>query len=88
MMLFLFCRDQFQIAGKECNMCWASWIGRISTENSTLVDSLVLAGAIIFTRTNMAQGAWFPEGDNNVYGRADNPFHRDMVTGVGQTSYE
>jgi amidase len=78
----LFCRDQFQIAGKECNMCWASWIGRISTENSTLVDSLVSAGAIIFTRTNMAQGAWFPEGDNNVYGRADNPFHRDRVTGV------
>ena len=67
-------------------MCWASWIGRISTENSCLVDSLVSAGAIIHTRTNMAQGAWFAEGDNHVYGRTDNPFNRDNVPGVSGVS--
>lgn len=63
-------------------MVWASWIGNISKENSCLVDSLVAAGAIVFARTNMAQGAWFPEGDNHVYGRVDNPYNRDRVPGV------
>lgn len=61
---------------------FASWLGNISPHNSTLVDSLLQAGAVIHTRTGMAQGAWFSEGDNHVYGMTPNPYNILTVPGV------
>lgn len=63
-------------------MGWAAWLGLHSDENSTIVNSLLQAGAVIHTRTSLSQGAWFSEGDNHVYGRTDNPYNRDLVPGV------
>lgn len=48
-------KDQCDIAGVECCMGYASWIGRVSEEDAVIVALLKKAGAVIHTRTNLPQ---------------------------------
>jgi hypothetical protein len=38
-------------------------------------DADCLRQAVLYVRTNMSQGLWFGEGNNNVFGRTLNPFN-------------
>lgn len=48
-------KDQFDIKDVELTMGYAAYLGRISPENSALVDLLEANGAIIYVRTNVPQ---------------------------------
>ncbi|KAH8919334.1 general amidase [Atractiella rhizophila] len=74
-------KDQFEVEGKECTMGYASWIGRISPKDSTLVTLLKEAGAILYCRTNVPQTLMWGETDNYVFGRTDNPRNRTLTAG-------
>ncbi|KAL1691141.1 amidase signature domain-containing protein [Schizophyllum commune] len=74
-------KDQFDVAGKECTMGFASWIGRISEEDAALVTVLKNAGAIPYVRTNVPQTLMRGETDNWVFGLTTNPHNRTLAAG-------
>ncbi|KAL1743031.1 amidase signature domain-containing protein [Schizophyllum fasciatum] len=74
-------KDQFDVAGKECTMGIASWIGRVSVEDAALVTVLKNAGAIPYVRTNVPQTLMLAETDNWVFGLTTNPYNRTLVAG-------
>ncbi|KKY21334.1 putative general amidase [Phaeomoniella chlamydospora] len=74
-------KDQFDVGGKENNMGLATWLGRISDEDASLVKILRAAGAVIYTRTNVPMTLMMPETVNHVYGRTVNPRNRTLTSG-------
>ncbi|KAL1726399.1 amidase signature domain-containing protein [Schizophyllum commune] len=74
-------KDQFDVAGKECTMGIASWLGRISEEDAALVTVLKSAGAIPYVRTNVPQTLMRGETDNWVFGLTTNPHNRNLAAG-------
>lgn len=74
-------KDQFDVAGKECTMGIASWIGRISAEDAGLVTVLKNAGAVLYVRTNVPQTLMRGETDNWVFGLTTNPHNRTLAAG-------
>lgn len=48
-------KDQFDIKGMELTMGYAAYLGRVSSENASLVDLLEAAGAVLYVRTNIPQ---------------------------------
>ncbi|KAI4518655.1 amidase [Schizophyllum commune Loenen D] len=74
-------KDQFDVAGKECTMGIASWLGRISAEDAALVTVLKNAGAIPYVRTNVPQTLMRGETDNWVFGLTTNPHYRTLAAG-------
>ncbi|KAL1673882.1 amidase signature domain-containing protein [Schizophyllum commune] len=71
----------FDVAGKECTMGIASWLGRISAEDAALVTVLKNAGAIPYVRTNVPQTLMRGETDNWVFGLTTNPHNRTLAAG-------
>jgi amidase len=74
-------KDQLDVAGKELNMGYASWLGRISKEDAALVTVLKRAGAVLYARTNVPQTLMIGETVNYVYGRTTNPYNREHTSG-------
>ena len=72
---------RFDVAGKECTMGIASWLGRISEEDAALVTVLKNAGAILYVRTNVPQTLMRGETDNWVFGLTTNPHNRTLAAG-------
>ncbi|TFK77300.1 general amidase [Pluteus cervinus] len=74
-------KDQICIKGLEATMGYASWIGRYSTSNSVLVDTLESLGAVLYVKTNIPQTLMFAETNNLVFGRTLNPYNRSATSG-------
>ncbi|GAA6027662.1 hypothetical protein JCM8097_007971 [Rhodosporidiobolus ruineniae] len=74
-------KDQFDVAGTECTMGYAAYLGRISTRNSTLVQLLLDAGAVLHCRTNVPQTLLDGDTENHVFGRTWNPLNITLSPG-------
>ena len=72
---------RFHVKGKELNMGFASWLGRISADDATLVTIVREAGAVIYARTNVPQTLMKVETSNHVYGLTVSPFNRTLTPG-------
>lgn len=62
-------------------MGYVSWIGKFETGNSTLVDLLLNAGAVLHVKTSVPQSLMFGETINNIIGRTVNPRNNNMSCG-------
>ncbi|EEQ84181.2 acetamidase [Blastomyces dermatitidis ER-3] len=74
-------KDQCRIIGAETTCGFVSQIGVIDSENSTLVDVLADAGAVIFVKTSLSIGCLWGETINNIIGHTSNPFNRSFSCG-------
>ncbi|EJD42742.1 general amidase [Auricularia subglabra TFB-10046 SS5] len=74
-------KDQFSIEGLDTTMGYTQWIGKPASQNCTLVDVLLEAGAVPFVRTNIPQTLMWPETFNHIFGRSLNPHNRTLGTG-------
>ncbi|KAE8443992.1 hypothetical protein EG329_001121 [Mollisiaceae sp. DMI_Dod_QoI] len=74
-------KDQFNLKGVDTSVGYISWCNKPATEDSTLVELLMKAGAIPFVKTNIPATLMMGESVNNVFGRTLNPRNRDLTTG-------
>jgi len=74
-------KDQFDIKGKELNMGYAAYLGRVSHDDSAIVKVLRQAGAVFHCRTNIPQTLMVGETNNHVYGRTVNPYNNQLTCG-------
>jgi len=81
-------KDQFNVAGFDSTIGYASFIGNErDLPPSTLVEVLQEQGAIVFAKTNVPQSLMWCETDNNIWGRTNNPRNLDYTPG-GSTGGE
>lgn len=62
-------------------MGYVSWLGKFETENSTLVDLLLNAGAVLHTKTSIPQTLMCGETVNNIIGRTVNARNKNLSCG-------
>lgn len=74
-------KDQFDIKDMELTMGYAAYLGRVSSENASLVDLLEASGAVLYVRTNIPQTLMIGDTFNHVFGRTDNPWNRKLSPG-------
>ncbi|TVY81858.1 Acetamidase [Lachnellula suecica] len=74
-------KDQFRVKGLETSMGYVSWLGKLDTENSVLVDLLFKAGAVFYVKTSVPQSLMVCETVNNVIGRTVNPRNKNWSCG-------
>lgn len=80
-------KDSFQITGSEATIGYVSYMDRLSTNNSPLVDILLQQGAIYFVKTNVPMTMMTADSHNNIFGRTLNP-HNTLLTAGGSTGGE
>ncbi|KFA81111.1 hypothetical protein S40288_01006 [Stachybotrys chartarum IBT 40288] len=68
-------KDTYQVEGTEATIGAVAYIGRVSTENSALVNILLGLGAVLYVKTNSV------DSDNNVFGRVLNPLNTMLTAG-------
>jgi amidase len=60
---------------------FVSWVNQPAVYNSTLVDILQDAGAVLYVKTNVPTAMMIAETVNNVFGRTLNPLNRSLTSG-------
>ncbi|KAK2798971.1 hypothetical protein FQN51_007199 [Onygenales sp. PD_10] len=74
-------KDNFNIIGKDSSLGFTAWVNDPATYNSTLVDLLRAAGAVLYVKTNVPTAMMIAETVNNVFGRTTNPRNRLLTSG-------
>lgn len=74
-------KDNFNIIGKDSTVGFTSLVNDPATYNSTLVDLLLGAGAVLYIKTNVPTAMMIAETVNNVFGRTVNPRNRKLTPG-------
>lgn len=74
-------KDNFNIVGKDSTVGFTSWVNDPATYNSTLVELLRNAGAVLYVKTNVPTAMMMAETVNNVFGRTMNPLNRALTSG-------
>ncbi|WOO82480.1 Acetamidase [Vanrija pseudolonga] len=74
-------KEQIGVAGVERSFGFVGFIGRVAEVDSALVEILLAQGAIPYCATNIAQGLFFGEAVNNVFGETVNPYNRKLTPG-------
>ena len=74
-------KDNFNIIGKDSTIGFTSWVNNPATYNSTLVELLRNAGAVLYVKTNVPTAMMIAETVNNVFGRTMNPLNRELTSG-------
>ncbi|OCK82283.1 fatty-acid amide hydrolase [Lepidopterella palustris CBS 459.81] len=74
-------KDNFNIIGKDSTVGFTSWVDDPATYNSTLVDLLREAGAVLYVKSNVPTAMMMAETVNNVFGRTLNPLNRALTSG-------
>lgn len=74
-------KDNFNIVGKDSTVGFTSWVNDPSMYNSTLVELLRNAGAVLYVKTNVPTAMMIAETVNNVFGRTMNPLNRALTSG-------
>ncbi|KAL0934652.1 Acetamidase 4 [Colletotrichum truncatum] len=81
-------KDSFIIKGHYATVGYVEFLKRPPPDsNSTLVDLLLDAGAILFCKTNVPQTMMTADSENNIFGRTLNP-HKTTLTAGGSTGGE
>ncbi|KAL4962410.1 amidase signature domain-containing protein [Aspergillus stella-maris] len=74
-------KDNFNIIGYDSTVGFTSLVNDPATYNSTLVDLLLGAGAVLYCKTNVPTAMMIAESVNNVFGRTVNPRNRKLTSG-------
>ena len=74
-------KDNFNVIGTDSTVGFASLVGQPATYNSTLVDILLGAGAVLYVKTNVPTAMMMAESVNHVFGRTVNPRQRALTPG-------
>ncbi|KAL5334693.1 amidase signature domain-containing protein [Aspergillus crustosus] len=74
-------KDNFNLTGYDSTVGFTSLVNDPATYNSTLVDLLLGAGAILYVKTNVPTAMMIAESVNNVFGRTVNPRNRKLTSG-------
>ncbi|KAJ0423035.1 amidase signature domain-containing protein [Aspergillus carlsbadensis] len=74
-------KDNFNIIGTDSTVGFASLVNDPATYNSTLIDLLLNAGAVLYCKTNVPTAMMIAESVNNVFGRTVNPRNRNLTSG-------
>ncbi|KAI9375110.1 amidase signature domain-containing protein [Aspergillus egyptiacus] len=74
-------KDNFNIIGYDSTVGFTSLVNDPAKYNSTLVDLLLNAGAVLYCKTNVPTAMMIAESVNNVFGRTVNPRNRSLTSG-------
>ncbi|KAL4864564.1 hypothetical protein BDV12DRAFT_10026 [Aspergillus spectabilis] len=74
-------KDNFNLIGYDSTVGFTSLVNDPATYNSTLVDLLLGAGAVLYCKTNVPTAMMIAESVNNVFGRTVNPRNRKLTSG-------
>jgi len=74
-------KDTFKIRGHDASVGIAALCFKPAETNSTLVDILLDAGAVIIAKTNIPQTMMALDSHNNIFGRTMNPANRLLTAG-------
>ncbi|KAL4808606.1 amidase signature domain-containing protein [Aspergillus unguis] len=74
-------KDNFNLIGYDSTVGFSSLVNDPATYNSTLVDLLLGAGAVLYCKTNVPTAMMIAESVNNVFGRTVNPRNRKLTSG-------
>lgn len=74
-------KDALKVQGFICSAGCAGLHGKKSAVDATLVGRLRQAGAIILGLTNVPELLVYPETDNLLYGRTNNPYDLNRTAG-------
>ncbi|KAJ5812227.1 hypothetical protein N7474_008528 [Penicillium riverlandense] len=74
-------KDNFNIIGKPSTIGIALLANTPATYNSTIVDLILQAGAVLYVKTNVPTAVMLAETVNNVTGRTLNPLNRSLTSG-------
>ncbi|KAJ5167171.1 uncharacterized protein N7482_005952 [Penicillium canariense] len=74
-------KDNFNIIGHDSTVGFTSLVNDPATYNSTLIDLLLAAGAVLYVKTNVPTAMMIAESVNNVFGRTVNPRNRNLTSG-------
>ncbi|KAL4889615.1 amidase signature domain-containing protein [Aspergillus ambiguus] len=74
-------KDNFNIIGVDSTIGFTSLVNDPATYNSTLIDLLLEAGAVLYVKTNVPTAMMIAESVNNVFGRTVNPRNRKLTSG-------
>lgn len=74
-------KDNFNIIGKDSAIGMTSLVNKRATYNSTLIDIILDAGAVLYVKTNVPTAVMLPETVNNLIGRTLNPLNRNLTPG-------
>ncbi|TXT10790.1 hypothetical protein VHUM_02295 [Vanrija humicola] len=74
-------KEQIGVEGVERSFGFVGFLGRVAEVDSALVEILVAQGAVPYCATNIAQGLFFGEAVNNVFGETVNPYNRKLTPG-------
>jgi amidase len=74
-------KDSLDTAGVVTTAGTVGWRERVPTRDATVVARLTAAGGILLGKTNTPEFTWSDETDNDVFGRASNPYDLDRTPG-------
>ena len=74
-------KDTFRVKGYDASIGIASLCFKECTTNSTLVDLLLEAGAVIYCKTNIPQTLMALDSHNNIFGRTLNGSNLKLTPG-------
>lgn len=75
-------KDSFDVVGTQSTIGFVSFLDiPPATHNSALVDVLLGAGAVLYTKTNIPQTLMTADSSNNIFGRVLNPHKLSLGAG-------
>ena len=74
-------KDNFHVSGKDSTLGFLSLANDPASYESTLVEILREAGAVIYVKTNVPTAMMIAETVNNLFGRTLNPHNRNLTSG-------
>ncbi|KAJ5588198.1 amidase signature domain-containing protein [Penicillium hordei] len=81
-------KDTWMVKGEAATLGFVAYLTKpVAEENSPIVDILLDGGAVLYCKTNVPQGLFTLEGENNVFGLTMNPHKLTLGTG-GSSSGE
>ncbi|EDU43702.1 acetamidase [Pyrenophora tritici-repentis] len=74
-------KDTFKVRGYDASIGLAALCFKPAQENSTLVECLLRAGAVLYCKTNIPQTLMALDSHNNIFGRTINPLNTAVTAG-------
>ncbi|KAG5923635.1 hypothetical protein E4U53_003535 [Claviceps sorghi] len=75
-------KDSFCVKGEQSTLGYVAFLEKpAATANSALVNMLLDLGAVLYTKTNVAQKMMTADSENNIFGRTLNPNNTKLTAG-------
>jgi amidase len=74
-------KDMYDMKGQPTTIGYLSWHNEIAEKDSTVVNELRIAGAVMYCKTTMPQTGMALETNSNLWGRTLNPYNSSLASG-------